>query len=1470
MKFSLALKKTLLSFFTAVVLALSIASFSSGTAYAEGLVGRQESPAQVDTDTPPSSSEDAGNEHLSQLQSEDFNKKTWYPESGADLARNSVQDLAQLQHDLNKVRQTRGEMVYDVLVSTVNDGDDAANPKTFLPIGRWNTAVPVAACDTGGFFGGLKSFGCQFSHVLSVVFFNIAAGLWSISYHLVDLVSGASFLDGGEKLGPFGEVIGGLVNTMFDAFTVSLIGTGVFAIALFVVFVRLIKQVVSGKKQGAFRLVLMSLLPLVAFTAMATAISDEKNPGDAPGSPIWVAKKGLQTASKATEGIAGTLSSGAADLWDSSSPDDPNNMTSCSSYLRALREAGAALPGDSELDNQKMLSNFWMTSYVEPLVDAQFGTRDLEENRVWCHLLESESGKSRAVQASIGALAGYPDPSSPAQRTETYGKLLAEEFGSLGLGDYSTYVDGQFDPYGLRQYGNNHSKLVAANFWQACVYDADADKWLVQPSWRDVSEKLPDAFQEKGTHYTDEACESWWYLGDGSGHLQRGGLHDIWPAPRPAPETVLSSEEILAAQGFENDTPEDVYRHTKAGFNSSFFAGLVTLGTSVLVIMPVVSLSAGTLIASIAFAALLALLPVTLILLVIGRDDQNAIGKRLIRATMSFAALTLTFKMGMAALIFMSEFVQNALNAISPDGALGSIGSLLSPLVAVYTLKKMYSKLGFGSLTSPTGAAAAVFAAGAASSNAGFLSGKVLDDRGRARKAQPGERMASFRKQAQDGVQVGRKKFLRGTMRAATSAPTPYDVTKGGLKAGAASAGAKMQARAQALAARTLPDEKGVVSSRALNSTRRARAAFYTALGHASGARSEARREGLEASRMGNPADQARSWASRNLLGRDKEAWAAQKSAKASLDQRADQLRSDAKANGQYLSKGDARALARKELLEDAQNSTMVEIDPVTGNPYLSGGREVKMFYREDPTTGALVRVTAAEAGARMVDGELVLDDGFQSSTNANTDARWSASAVEEIRKAKAAELGISPQALVVSSTGAFHIAPPVIQRDESGNEISRTFPANMSQDAKIMAIESGVHRWTPEMIAQYNECRNDDERTAYFNTALAEMGLLAADGSTIPANLLDGRSTSSVLEVLSEVEAGDKLGLTRIAMSSAPRGLVTKSYEAALQVRADKETRSRRSAVGRTISLSIKEIVPELNENNLALEAATTERGRLLAEETVKRQMITYLTSSGASEAVISAAKVDLGNTQGALDINATETAEVQVALAEHTETIAALQSARSENDANSSLDIVVGQMESAATKISEEDYTVKVEAAKASLTDHRNALFINWEDKELSAAEQKSAQSSASLFMRKMELQDAINAAQEEVWESRKELEAADNDPTRLSATTAAARKIATKQLEQSQERLNNLRKEQERAEAEFAAGLAQIVKESVTSVPGQDLDSLVATRNQAKAVSDAEKARHKALDGKKPKRAQDLRKGPAGGENLGPFPS
>lgn len=1187
MKFSLALKKTLLAL-TAVAV-LSSAFVSSGAVSAEGVVERPVAPEQT---------------------------------SGPDDVRNSEE-----QQELNSLifEAVKEDSSIDDVISVTNAADGTGStkgqdPATYLPINRWGGSQPVSACDSGGFFSAIANAPCKMTQKLASLLYIAASFVWTIAYGAVSLASKVSFVEGGVLSG----ALSATSNSLFSALQGSLVATGVFALAVCVVFIQAFRRVVSGKQTGVFRVVLLSFLPLVALMTMATAVAKEgDDPGSVTGSPVWIANKGLGAVSDITGGLVTSIGK----VTEFGTVESPSNQTatSCQAYTSALDSVRTSLEDEKDMSvgNEAMLSEFWMTSYMQPLVESQFGSGDLEANRVWCHLYESENSVPRAVQVELGQLAGYPgfiSNNSEAQQA-VFNALLGEEGEFDSLSAYTDFVGGQTDPYGIRQYGNEHSKLVAANFWQACIWDGA--EWKAQPAWNEVSGQAVEAFDASGTAYTDEACASWWYLGDGSGHLKNGGLHDIWPAASPAPETVANYAAPESIGSFVTEQPEDVYRHTAAGFNTGFWPGAVSLVTALILTAPVISLALGSSVATLAFAVLLAMLPITLLLVVAGRKEQSSPGKKLLRATMSFGALTLTFQLGMAALLFTTKFVQSTLGSLAGDGFIGYVGSLLSPIVAIVVLRTIYKRLGFGSLTNPVGAASAVMAAGNMSAESGLLNARTPDGK----KMSAGQRLQNFRKQAQDGTSfagLGKKRFGKAIQKA-TSEKSMANLGKnwGGSALWAASkrtanqgrvaAGERQHRSAQRLAAMSVAGKDG--DSGQHPRLVRTRARLLAATGTALGVKSAAKQEGIEASKMKQQFNQAKTFFTARTDS-DREARALQKQNMLAVDATAAEILDDAKREGRFLTRADARAEARRRIADNAVNSVASVTDPLTGEPLMSDGAEVKAIYRIDEATGLKVRVNPEEAGAVMVNGELQLKDGFFASTALSTDTRWSENATKEIGEAYAERLGISKSSVVVDPvSGQSFPAPPKVKKDANGQVVGLEYPKDMSEAAQEEYAKLGINTWEPSTIQKYERLESDRERAAFITDYLASNGQINAAGEIIPAYTLHGKSKSQVMEVMALAADGNSEAALQLVVTPR-RGAGAAAEAAALKVRHEEVVWNKRAQVGEQVESAIVSYMKDLpqakaeaHEAAKELSAAYKTRITLKAEKQAVQSDVTLST---------------------------------------------------------------------------------------------------------------------------------------------------------------------------------------------------------------------------------------------------------------------
>lgn len=134
-------------------------------------------------------------------------------------------------------------------------------------------------------------------------------------------------------------------------------------------------------------------LPLALLLSLTTAALRSQNPGDFPkGSPAWVA-------AKASDLVNSSL---AIPEWAQFNNRDSANTGGCVDYIAHLhaRADGNLSGSDNEKAYKRLISRFWEGSYLTNFYEAQFGSVHIGE-AVGCRLLESQAGIPPSVQAAI-------------------------------------------------------------------------------------------------------------------------------------------------------------------------------------------------------------------------------------------------------------------------------------------------------------------------------------------------------------------------------------------------------------------------------------------------------------------------------------------------------------------------------------------------------------------------------------------------------------------------------------------------------------------------------------------------------------------------------------------------------------------------------------------------------------------------------------------------------------------------------------------------------------------------------------------------------------------------------------------------------------------------------------------------------------------------------------------------------------
>ena len=656
-----------------------------------------------------------------------------------------------------------------------------------LPGWRWANATELT--DTFGTSDALDGNGI--ASTLGVLFLSIAGWVWWILLAVARL---AFFLDP-LAMGSVGQA----VNNTF--YTISNAVKGLIWIPVCVCFLTALFAHLRGRwTVNPLSTLLFLCIPLGILFGMATSTKEDTTTiGSTPegqkawvppvASPVWIAREGTSLIDEVTGTMAGVLSLGF-DKQNSYTQMTPN----CQQYVAALHGAYNKLkdktPGSATMAT---LSSLWEFSFVPQWNSAQFNGTNAG-TRVYCHVMEKNAEINPVEQAVVGAAAGYPNPPTAASYQgwdsdgiyssatsaaggNVPGPKTTTGQGGCNPGDYGCIqVDAQpgtttppstlnsgdpgydsatcafnwcppkpnpaYGPYSssdpAASFANNKEPLAALLMWAGCATNKSGDL-AVLPAWG----KFGDL--------KDKECTTWW---------KTGGL--------PAGKLLWNEETLAAATGegfvttdFTNATAEDasiasigktvLAMHGKNAVQR-LFAGLVAASTAIMYLVVLGMILMGLVAAKIGLMVMLAILPVTLLLLAMpqsshGRQTgRNQIGVKLLKRTLGYVAAAATIQIVAITLVALIGLIRAALDTLPGGG----VFSIAAPLVAMFVLKKLMKTAGLGDITKPMGALGLTAAAAAGAT--GAMSGQGF-------KRSMKDRVEKNTKSVRDGKTEGRNRL---------------------------------------------------------------------------------------------------------------------------------------------------------------------------------------------------------------------------------------------------------------------------------------------------------------------------------------------------------------------------------------------------------------------------------------------------------------------------------------------------------------------------------------------------------------------------------------------------------------------------------------------------------------------------------------------------------------------------------------
>ena len=566
--------------------------------------------------------------------------------------------------------------------------EGAATPAV-LPAWRWSSIEIDYEAD--GITGAIK----QFPSLIAGLSLGIAQFMWNILLAITRfaLDSNAIVCLAAPSINAGAAAIGGRIGLFI----------GLFAA---IVIWRVSRSLMGGRVQEAIRSAGVFTL-LIAL--MLTITVSSKNAADsgagvaAKGTLPWMANTVANQASKIS-GDLFTLTDltriTSVDKKLSTSSSKEGNSPTCEAYISALHQQ--YLASDARTKTLVAVSGLWEQTQYQAWKSVMFGAPvngvDIP-SRVMCHWAESANDISPTEQQLFAStIAGYEGIVKPSA-DGTRNRVLA------------------FGPY------SDDDRRRAMTAWAVCAWDGKA--WKTRSEWYGVwaTSESKDMFGTKRCNWMlgpdgkfgDKALTLGSFVPGGSlspvgvaGDVVKGVLDNVTLIGGDDPFNLFGSS---FSNAFENDgqTPAQrdkiasakAYASSFNGYNTSdrLAGGILAIVVSLMFLYAFGALALGAFIAQVMLVALLLLSPVILLLYAFGVPRASGLLK-LIGTTMVSQAF---FTVLLTLVVALTGVFQNITGSLT-SGFLRALIAGVSPLVALYVVKRILSSFGMANILRPTGA----------------------------------------------------------------------------------------------------------------------------------------------------------------------------------------------------------------------------------------------------------------------------------------------------------------------------------------------------------------------------------------------------------------------------------------------------------------------------------------------------------------------------------------------------------------------------------------------------------------------------------------------------------------------------------------------------------------------------------------------------------------------------------------------
>lgn len=530
-----------------------------------------------------------------------------------------------------------------------------------LPVNRWQDATNTlhsrmeGGVNVGAFMGTIQR---EWMIGTGMAFGNF---VWGQGANLAEFSINYCML---SKLGGVADGIAAQIGNLL------LTGPGT-TLLIFLLVGSAVTVVWRGARNGniewgkiAQKAMIIALLGILTFGATASTGGQGEGAAYKPGigSPGWVVMTLNNTVSSLASAPAAAFSMANND------PGKAEGPLSCKSYVRGLNEDYMRVygSGTSSLSSAvpMVISGMWERSGLETWKTAQFG-RSADEigGQAWCRLLEWNNGTQLSDKSDTG-IQGTSTVRRALFRTTVMDRNSANGgFEFANSTDFKTYA---FNPQDTEK---KDRSLVA---WSACqlkpgANPADAGSWTISPYFKEPAVEKQEI--------KEEHCQSWW--------TGKGELGDFnW-----------SSKASDVAKDAPNEDLAD-YIMTLHGNNNG--AGTIAMIAYILASLGMIivfgGISLAVLIAKIAQTLMIITMVFTAIAALVAARPMEKLGsyfKNLVGITVFIFAIQFIFAM----VSMITDLLQRAGMGMLGDGIFSTLWTGFSPLIAVFVLHMMFTKV---------------------------------------------------------------------------------------------------------------------------------------------------------------------------------------------------------------------------------------------------------------------------------------------------------------------------------------------------------------------------------------------------------------------------------------------------------------------------------------------------------------------------------------------------------------------------------------------------------------------------------------------------------------------------------------------------------------------------------------------------------------------------------------------------------